>query len=105
WVGQTLYVYSGRQGALHQFSYGHRMNYLPPRGGGGGLPFQVAGAAFQATVATGSIVFDSDRGRVVSGEEHFKVVGRINIMLLGQQAPVDIEEEQTFQFRILDVAR
>jgi hypothetical protein len=102
WVGQTLFVYSGRQGALHQFNYGHRMNHVPPRGGMGGLPFQVAGAAFQPREAVGSIVFDSERGRVVSGQERFAVTGRINIVLLGQQSPVEIEEVQTFQFRIID---
>ncbi len=103
WAGQTLFVYSGRQGALHQFNYGHRMTHLPPRGGaGGGMPFQIAGAAFQPREAVGSIVFDSERGRVVSGQERFAVAGRINIVLLGQQSPVEIEEEQTFQFRIVD---
>ncbi len=105
WVGQTLFVYSGRQGNLHQFSYGHRMNYVAPRGGGAGLPFQVAGAAFQPQVADGTIVFDAERGRVQSGQERFRVVGRINIVILGQPAPVDIEEEQMFQFRLVDVTR
>jgi hypothetical protein len=62
----------------------------------------VAGAAFQPREAAGSIVFDSERGRVVSGQERFVVSGRINIVLLGQQSPVEIDEEQTFQFRIID---
>jgi hypothetical protein len=103
WVGQTLYVYSGKQGPLHQFTYGHRMNYVAPRGGGGGMGLiQVAGAAFQPQEAVGSIVFDSSKGRVTSGQEKFRVVGRLTLVLLGMPSPVDIEEEQTFQYRILD---
>ena len=104
WVGQTIFVYSGRQGPLHQFNYGHRMAHVAPRGGAMG-PIQVAGAVFQPTVADGSVVFDSDRGRVVSGQERFAVAGRINITLLGQAVPVEIQEEQTFQFRIVEVPR
>jgi hypothetical protein len=101
WTGQTLFVYSGRQGPLHQFTFGHRMAHVPARGGAMG-PLQVAGAAFQARVADGAVVFDAERGRVVSGQERFAVTGRIHIAILGQQASVDIEEEQTFQFRLIE---
>jgi hypothetical protein len=97
WVGQTLYMYAGSNGPLHQFSYGHRMNHVPPRG-------QI-GAAFQALEAAGTIQFDGNRGRVVAGEERFRVVGRINMNILGQNAGIDIQETQTFQFRIIDVTR
>jgi hypothetical protein len=97
WVGQTLYMYSGSKGPLHQFSYGHRMNHVPARG-------QI-GAAFHALEAAGTILFDGSRGRVVGGEERFRVAGRINMNVLGQNAGIDIQETQTFQFRIIDVAR
>jgi hypothetical protein len=101
WVGQTHFVYSGRQGNLHQYTYGHQMKHVAPRGGGGVMPFQVANAAFEPREAIGSIVFDAAAGRVVSGQERFRVVGRLSIVLLGQPSPVDLEEEQTFQFRIV----
>lgn len=103
WAGQTLFVYTGSQANLHQFNYGHRMAHVPPRGGGGAMPFQVTGAAFTALEAVGLLIFDATQGRVISGQERFRVRGRIGITILGMQTPVDIEEEQTFQFRIVPV--
>jgi len=104
WTGQTLFVYAGRQGNLHQFNYGHRMAHVAPRGGGGGLPFQVMGASFVPLEAVGQLIFDSGQGRVVGGQERFRVRGKVSITVLGMQTPVDVEEEQTFQFRVVPVS-
>lgn len=104
WTGQTLYVYAGRQAHLHQFNYGHRMTHVPPKGNGGGALFQITGAGFTPLEAAGQLVFDANLNRVVAGQEKFRVRGRVGVALLGMQTPVDIEEEQHFQFRILAVA-
>ncbi len=102
WSGQTLYAYTGQKGTLHQFAYGHKMTYLPPKGKGMGLPLQITGAAFQAHEAAGTLLFDADKGRVLAGEERFHVRGALTLAILGQNIAVEIEEEQQFRFQILD---
>ena len=66
------------------------------------MPFQIAKAAFQAQEAGGAIYFDADQGKVTAAEERFRVRGVLNIVLLGQNTPVELEEEQTFRIRMLD---
>ena len=68
----------------------------------GSRRFQIAGVAFQALHAGGNIYFDAVQDKVVLAEERFHVRGRVNMVLLGQATPVDIEEEQIFQLRLLE---
>ena len=42
------------------------------------------------------------RRRVVAAEERFYVRGTLVLMLLGQNTPTEIEEEQGFQMRIAE---
>jgi hypothetical protein len=48
------------------------------------------------------LYFNPARGRVHAAEERFRVRGVLNLQLLGQNTPFEIDEEQLFQIRILD---
>jgi len=100
WKGQVDYAYLGKQDGFHRISYTLKLDYLPPQGNGRDLPFQIANAAFKHQEAGGMIYFDSDKGRVSRAEERFHVKGTMTIELLGQNTPVELEEDQTFHIRI-----
>jgi hypothetical protein len=102
WTGQIHYAYAGPQGAAHKIAYAMQLTHQPPVAGNRVLGAAVTGAKFQAQEAVGVLHFDAARGRVRAAEERFRVRGVLSLQLLGQNTPVELEEVQTFQVRILD---
>jgi hypothetical protein len=102
WLGEVVYAPAGKVAALDRYDYPLGLTYLPPRGGGAGLPFQVARSEFRLLPSGGSIAFDAARGRVAAAEERFRVRGVLAVMALGVTSVVEMEESQQFQLRILD---
>lgn len=102
WTGQVHYHAKGKKEQIHQVDYAYQMQFVPPAGKPAGMPFQINGAAFQPLQAKGSLLFDSEKGKVVALEEFFTVRGALNIGLLGINTPVLIEEEQAFQVKIFE---
>lgn len=102
WAGRIHYAYAGGKGSLHQFAFGLDINYQAPKGKSGLGMLAISGAAFKAQQAGGSIIFDADKGKVTEARERFLVRGRLALQLLGQNTPVDLEEDQMFHVRIMD---
>jgi hypothetical protein len=102
WAGQIIYRPGGKAGGLERFDYLLGLNYLPPRGPGGGLPFQVSKADFRVQAGGGSIAFDRARGRVTAAEERFHVQGALAAGTAGVTVVVEVDEVQLFQVRVLD---
>jgi len=102
WSGRASYAQQDRDGALDRFSYALKLGYQPPKGGAGGLPFQVLRSDFRHQEAGGTIEFDAAKGRVVRARERFPVKGNLTIGLLGQEVPVELDESQDFLVRILE---
>jgi len=102
WRGETAYKLKGQSQELQLIDYVHNMTYTPPAPGGGGLPFQVAGGAFQTEQAGGEIRFDAGRQRVDSVQERFHVRGDLSTSVLGQASRIEIEEQQSIAIRMLD---
>lgn len=103
WVGQVSYAYPGpEKGPQVKVPYALKIAYQPPKGPGaaGALPLQIVGSNFQPAQAGGTLLFDTERRRVVAAEERFLVRGTMMLNLLGQNSPTEIEEEQVFQMRI-----
>jgi hypothetical protein len=101
WAGQVLYAYTSNKKSVHKIDYVLKLTYRPPAPTAG-MPLLVAGAAFQTQEAGGSILFDALKGKVVEAQERFHVRGRLSISLLGQNTPVELDEDQLFFMRILD---
>jgi hypothetical protein len=102
WAGQIHYAYAGRQGTSHKIAYAMQLAHQAPTGGTPLMGLAINGATFQAQEAGGTLFFDATRGRVLAAEERFRVRGVLNLQLLGQNTPLEIDEEQNFQIRILD---
>jgi hypothetical protein len=99
WSGQIHYLYLGKQDRLHQVGYRLQLAYNAPAAGAVGM-LKVAGANFQPPQAEGVLLFDAVKGRVIAAEERFRVRGVIQLPVLGQNTPVEIEEDQHFAIRI-----
>jgi hypothetical protein len=97
WNGQVAYAYLGKQGQYHRVAYGMNLVHAPNRQPSGGLPFQLTSASFKHQEAGGMIWFDAEKGRVVGAEERFNVRGQIGVAAGGQNAPIDVAEDQAFR--------
>ena len=105
WAGQVAYAYPGPdKGPEVKVGYTLKVAYVQPKGGGapGALPLQIKGANFLPPQAAGQILFHTERSRTAAAEERFYVRGTLVIMLLGQNTPCEIEEEQVFKLRIVE---
>jgi hypothetical protein len=102
WTGQVSFRYAGQQGDLQRFPYAFKLTYVPPKPEARDLLFPVSRASFKHGAAGGTIYFDSVARRVSRVEERFYVKGQMSIEFLGQNLPVDLEEEQSFQVRLLE---
>lgn len=103
WNGQIHYLYLGKQENFHKVGYALQLAYKSPTAGAVGL-LNVNGATFQPPFAEGMLLFDAVKGKVVAAEERFRVRGVVNINLLGQNTPIEIDEDQYFMIRIHDKA-
>ena len=102
WTGQVSFRYAGQQGGLQRFPYAFKLAYVPPKLEARGLLFPVSRASFKHGEAGGTIYFDPDKRRVSHVDERFHVKGQMSIEVLGQNLPVDLDEEQSFQVRLLE---
>jgi hypothetical protein len=102
WAGQAEYAAAGRKAGLEYYQYRLDLAYQPPGKGGGDLPFAVGKADFRIQGAGGTIGLDPLRRRVAAAEERFHVRGLLAITSLGVTVPLEMEEVQVFQLRVLD---
>ncbi len=102
WTGQISFRYAGQQSELQRFPYAFKLTYVPPKPAAGGQLFPVSRASFKHGEAGGTIYFDPGKRRVSRVEERFHVKGQMNIEVLGQNLPVDLDEEQSYQVRLLE---
>jgi hypothetical protein len=102
WAGQATYAYAAHKAGLDRYQYRLDLAYRPPRKGDDTLPFQVGKADFRVPAAGGTIAYDAGRRRVAAAEERFHVRGVLAVSVLDLTAPVEMEEVQVFQVRILD---
>jgi hypothetical protein len=101
WSGKIHYRAAGKQTGGERFHYLLDLAYQPPQKGGE-LPFEIGTSQFQIQTASGAILYQPSRGRVAAAEERFHVRGLLAVSVLGVEAPVQMDEMQVFQLRILD---
>jgi uncharacterized protein DUF6263 len=75
------------------------LKYLPPSGdagaGAASLPFKIKSADLKSKNATGTILFDSAKGRVASSEMKLDLDGTLSIEINGATTPVTLNQSQT----------
>jgi hypothetical protein len=61
----------------------------------GGLPFKIKSADLKSENATGTILFDADKGRVDESSMSVTLTGKLSIEIGGQATAVDLNQTQT----------
>jgi len=102
WTGQIIYQPAGHVRKFDRYAYRLDLAYHAPAKGDTSLPFQLDGAAFRVLKGAGAVVYDPAHDQVSQAEEQFHVRGSLTVNALGVTAPLEMEELQTFQLRILD---
>jgi hypothetical protein len=73
------------------------LKYVAPTEGAGGvasLPFKIKSAELTASDAKGSVLFDSEAGRVDSSTMHLELKGKLSIEIGGQTTQVELSQTQ-----------
>jgi len=93
------YTYGGptTDKKFEQINVATDIKYTPPdeKTPGAGLPFKIKEAKLDPSDATGQIVFDTGKGRIVSSKTGVKIKGKLKIDIGGQLTDVDVEQNQT----------
>jgi hypothetical protein len=102
WTGQVAYRFAGQQGDVQQFPYAFKLTYVPPKSQARDQLLPISRASFQHGASGGTISFDPTKRRVTRIEERFQVKGQMTIEVLGQELPLDLDEDQSFRVRLLE---
>lgn len=74
----------------------------PPEGAATQLPFKIKKADLKSSDATGTILFDNDKGRVVSSDMGLKLDGKLSIDIGGMTTDVDLSQTQKTTLKTTD---
>jgi hypothetical protein len=90
------YTYEGKDGKLDKIKQDTTLTYTAPGADAGAvLPFKIKSADLKSKDATGTILFDSEKGRVDSTELKMKLDGKLTIDIGGTSTEVELSQEQT----------
>jgi Family of unknown function (DUF6263) len=100
------YTYDGKNTAamaeddkkLDRIKVETTLTYTPPgdaAAGGASLPFKIKSASLTSKDANGFILFNADKGRIVSSEMKLTLSGDLNIEIGGQTTKVELTQNQT----------
>jgi hypothetical protein len=80
------------------------LGYKPPdeKAASGGLPFKIKSADLTSKNATGTILFDAEKGRVVEQEMSVELNGKLTIEIGGQATVVTLDQKQTTNVKTTD---
>jgi Family of unknown function (DUF6263) len=81
------------------------LGYKPPdekNAGVGGLPFKIKSADLTSKNASGTILFDAEKGRVVEQEMKVELNGKLTIEIGGQSTVVNLDQVQTTTVKTTD---
>jgi hypothetical protein len=80
------------------------MTYKPPAADKPetGLSFKVTGGTLKSKDATGKILFDADKGRLVSYKSTVTIVGTLTIESNGKSITLDFKQDQNTDVSLLD---
>lgn len=90
------YTYEGKDGKLDKIKQDTTLTYAAPGADAGAvLPFKIKSADLKSKDATGTILFDNEKGRVDSTELKMKLDGKLTIDIAGTSTEVELSQEQT----------
>ena len=92
------YVCEGDDEGLVTIGYSIKMTYKAPSGDGD--LFRVVKGGLKGEEGKGTFVFDSKKGRLVSGEKSVQVRGDLVIESMGNQTPMEFTSQNTLRVRL-----
>jgi hypothetical protein len=103
-AGKRKFTYEGRSNKLDKINYEITdLKYEPPgANAGAGLPFKIKKVEVKSSSAKGTILFNSDLGRMESSTGESKIAGKMLFDFIGQQVDVDLTQTQTSTIRTSD---
>jgi hypothetical protein len=80
------------------------VKYTKPGAGASpaGLPFKVVDADLKTTGGTGTVLFDTDKGRVASSDLSMNLSGKLTIDISGMSSDVELSQKQTTTVKTSD---
>jgi len=98
------YTYEGPDGKLYKIKVDTTLKYRAPseQGGAGGLPFKIKSADLKSTSASGTILFNKDKGRVEKSNTDLELKGKLSIEIGGQATTVELSQTQKSSVETLD---
>jgi hypothetical protein len=100
--GETTYTFKGTGKDGEEISYDQTLAYSPPKEDDSGLPFKISKGEMKAEKATGTMVFDASKGRLVRGESTMKLKGSLTFEVAGTATTLNLEMQQTSKTRVSD---
>jgi hypothetical protein len=92
------YTYKGISEKADKISVETDVKYIPPADTAAtksNLPFKIKSADLKSTKSSGTILFDSDAGRIKSSETSLDLKGELNIEISGQSTKVELTQTQS----------
>jgi hypothetical protein len=101
-VARWQYVHMGKENKLIKLkAEGIKFEYEAPAAGGP-LPFTVKASNLKTKNATGSILFDPEKGRLQSAEMVMDMEGEMTIEVGGQESKVELVQTQKTTYKVSD---
>jgi hypothetical protein len=100
--GETTYTYKGAGKDGEEIAYDQTLEYSPPKEGDDSLPFKITKGDMKAEKASGTMVFDANKGRLVKTDLSMKMKGSMTFDIAGNSTTMTMEMTQTSKSRILD---
>ncbi len=99
------FTYVGsRDKKLQKIEVDSILNYIPPGPSlGGALPFKILKADLISKESKGDILFDSDKGRVVSSTMTIRLIGTLSIEIGGKSSETVLDQTRTTTVKTTDV--
>jgi hypothetical protein len=97
------YTYEGKDGKLDKIKVDTILNYKAPEASAAGqLPFKIKAAKLESKNATGTIWFDSEKGRLDHSDMKLTLEGKLTIEIGGMNSEVDLTQEQDTRVKTTD---
>jgi hypothetical protein len=78
------------------------LKYVPPAASASGLPFRITEGKLDSKDASGTVVFDTSKGRVSSSTQTLKLEGNLKIEIAATTSEVKLSQTQTTNVRTTD---
>jgi hypothetical protein len=95
------FTYQGKVAGGEQIGLKRDYHYEPPKADAG-LPFKITKGDFKSEEAKGTLLFDTEKGRLVRLDFKSKLKGTMAIATRDQNATMELQQETETKIRVLD---